>query len=112
MWVETEAAAIGALGALGQPRRLRLLNGLAERLQLAGVDEEVEGGERDGELVAGQLAEEHRPGQQGLQLGALGAVADDDEARAGQVCDGGEILDALLGGEAAHIADEALAVRR
>ena len=97
-----------------------LLQGLPEGLAGAGVDEDVEGGIRPGEVVATALAEKDRGavgpprrvrdglGEEGSDLGSSGAVTDDHESGAGDGCGFCETVEFLLRGESADIADEHL----
>jgi len=90
---------------------VRLLQGLAERLVLAGVHEHVERRARRGEGLAAQRPREVGAGQPGGQFGTSRPVADDDHGRVGKVAQPGQIIDLLLGRQPAHEADDPAAPR-
>ncbi len=101
----------GARADGGHAGGLRLLDGLAERLKLAGVHEQVQRGVRAGELLAGQRPGEHG-GRQGLRKAIpLRAVADDDELDRRVADKRGEAVHRLLRGQPAHEAHDLLRPR-
>ena len=89
--------------------RERLLDGLAERLALAGVHEHVEARHGLGERLATEEPGEHRPGQHPLEDRSRRSFADDDEPCARQVGERPKVLHLLLGRETADVADDDLA---
>ena len=93
----------------GHPTGVCFLDRLTERLALARVHEDVEAGDRLGELDPGEVSEEHRARQRTLQPGTRGAVADDDQPHTRHPGDHGQILHLLLGSESPHVADDDLA---
>ena len=64
------------------------------------------------EVVAAEEPEKRASGSIRSRTGRDGPVTDDDEPRAGDVGDRREVLDLLLGGEPADVADDDLAVGR
>ena len=90
---------------------LGLLDGLAEGLGLAGVDEHVQGGEGGGELGAAEHPGERGAGQVLFQPGTERTVADDDQPGAGQVGQLDESADLLLGGQPADVPDDDAGLR-
>ncbi len=89
---------------------MRLLDGLAEGLLLAGVQEDVEAGVGRGERQAGELAQKaHRHPVEFLAQGQHArSVADDRQPDAGHASKRRHPLDLLFGGEPPHVADHDL----
>ena len=73
--------------------RHRLLDGLAERLELARVDEHVHARHSAGQVGTLELPGEHRAGQGPGQPVPVGPVAHQDEPGAGEVRDGREVTE-------------------
>ncbi|MDF2578869.1 MAG: hypothetical protein K0S49_448 [Microbacterium sp.] len=94
------------------PARLRLLDGLTERLALTGMHEHVEARHRRRERVALQVTEEDGIRQEVLQTRPRGPVAHDDQSNAGQRAERRQIFDLFLGGEPPDISDDDVAVSR
>ncbi len=103
------AAAAG--GDHRHARGHRLLDGLAEGLELAGVDEEIEGRHRAGQLPAAEEPGEDRVRQGVLEGLPLGSVAHNHQPGAGDIGQHGEVLHLFFDREPAHVADDALAGR-
>ena len=100
----------------GHARGLRLLDGLTERLEFAGVAEHVHGGVGLSESVAVEFAGEDRVGHGGVERGSIRSVADHYElqipVRARPVRQRPEPLDVLLRGESADESHDRPAVGR
>ena len=106
----TRAAGVG--GDHRQPRRLRFLDNLAERLVLTGMHKDVHAGIRRGEILAIQRAGENCCGHCRLQFTLVDAVADDDDLDGAAGGQHGESFDVLLRRKPAHKSDDRLVVRR
>jgi hypothetical protein len=84
---------------------LGLLDGLAERLGLTGMDEDVQGCEGSCQLQALELPREAGPWQQLAQSSRLRPVADDNELDIGQPSQLRQTVDLLLRRQAADVAN-------
>ena len=104
-WLHEVERATGGRCHHRHPAGHGLLDGLAERLVLTGVDEQVERGHGPPQIVAGQLPGEMGIGHGGLEVGPLGPVSDDDQSEARVPGQCAQALHPLLGGQATDEAD-------
>jgi hypothetical protein len=74
----------------------------------AGVHEDVQGGERCRQILAGHQAGEASAVELALELTALRAVADHDQPNPGQILHGGQQAQLLLVRQPAHVTDDEL----
>ena len=89
----------------------RLLHCLTERLVESGVSEDIERCVELTEFGSSFETDERRSRQAPFQLGALGAIADDDHAHTGQTGDRSEAMDLLLLGQPPDVTDDQFAIR-
>ena len=105
-WLDQVDGATGGRADRRHAGSLGLLDRLAESLELTGVHEDVQAGERVGQVFAIQPTGEYCGGHQGLQLVHLRAIADDDQLHIVPPVQGCHALHGLLRSQSAYKADD------